>query len=216
MIEELLRLRFTADYALTTAKVRVPLAVHNKSFTLSDQKACAACKGGRPERMHCNEETLRIKLPKGETVTTVNFEKYLNQFGNKLDRYKIQRCDYLILDDSESHRKFAFCDLTCSDHKYVDGQAGKRAKVFKQMKGSLESLLKVDVLNQYILTFQDKVFLFGWREFLISDTEPERNNPLSNMGTFCQTPSAMSGTLEYQPYKGFVFIQVKYPAEYQW
>lgn len=49
-----------------------------------------------------------------------------------------------------------------------------------------------------------------------SNTEPERNNPLSNMGAFCQTPSAMSGTLEYQPYKGFVFIQVKYPAEYQW
>ena len=216
MIEELLRLRFPSDYGLDIEKVNVPLSTQSESFTLSDQKACSECKADRPEREKCDEKTLKIKLATDETVTIVNFEKYLNQFGNRLEKYGTKRCDFLILDDNESHRKVAFCDLTCSDHRYVDGQTGKRAKVVKQMKDSLESLLKVDVLNQYILTFQDKVFLFGWREFLISDTEPERNNPLSNMGTFCQTPSAMSGTLEYQPYKGFVFIQVKYPAEYQW
>lgn len=216
MIEDLLRLRFPADYAFDAANVTVPLSVQSKSFALSDEKACTACKGNRRGREECNEETLRVELAPGEAVTVVNFEEYLGQFGNKLDKYKMQRCDYLILDDSDSHRKFAFCDLTCSDQKYVDGPTGKRAEVVKQMKSSLESMLKVDVLNHYILTFRDKVFLFGWREFAIPRMALRRNDPLSSISAFCKTPSAESGTLEYAPHKGFAFIQVKYPAGYRW
>ena len=110
----------------------------------------------------------------------------------------------------------AFCELTCSDRKYVEGEGGKRAKVIRQMEDALESLLAVDEFSKYILAFRDKVFLFGWREYAMPDIEPERNNPLANMEAFCRTPSAMSGMLEYQPYKGFAFIQIKYPTAYQW
>ena len=216
MIEELLRERFTLDYALNTTEVIVPLTIYCDTFILSDSKTCAECKGSRPGRENCNKETLWIEVAKGETVTTVNFEEYLNQFGDKLDKYKMQRCDYIILDDSESHRKFAFCDLTCSEQKYVDGKEGKRAEAFKQMKVSLDSLLKVDVLNQYILTYRDKVFLFGWREFTIPDITLKRNDSLSSIGVFLKTPSAESQTLEYTPQKGFTPIQVKYPAKYIW
>ena len=99
MIEELLRLRFPVDYALDTAATIVPMSVQNTSFILSDKKACTKCKDCRSERESCNEETLKIEVDADETVTIVNFEEYLNQFGNKLDKYKIQRCDYLILDD---------------------------------------------------------------------------------------------------------------------
>ncbi len=216
MIKDLFAKRFVTDYDLKKADVIVPLTLYKESFYLSDQKACRMCNTVRPYKDDCDEENLRVEVKKDEEVTVINFEAFLNQFANALDKYSLKRCDYILVDDTDSHRKFAFCDLTCSASKYVEGATGKRAKAMLQMKESLKSLLTVDVLNQYVLTFQKKVFLFGWRESPMPKDEPRRNDPLANMSVFNRTPSSESRTLEYEVFYGFSFIQVKYPARYQW
>ena len=76
----------------------------------------------------------------------------------------------MLYDDNEKGRAIAFCDLTCSAEDHVEPNPsdsyplGKRFKVFEQMKTSLELLLEVDLLNIQILTCQQKLALFGWRE----------------------------------------------------
>ena len=95
----------------------------------------------------------------------MDFEKYVNQFDNTVAAMR-DRCDYLLVDATDEHNKIAFCDLTCSEEKYVnpnDGKypLGKRAKASSQMRKSLASLLillsSVNRQTKRIIRFTTKV-----------------------------------------------------------
>lgn len=116
MIEVFLGQRFPNEYGLSCDSIRLLVNTVTGNVVLSDQKACAQCRTNRPEREGCNEEN--IKFDFGDNlVKIVDFEDYISQFDNTVAMIK-DRCDYLIVDDN-FHVKVAFCDLTCSEEKYV-------------------------------------------------------------------------------------------------
>lgn len=226
MIVQLLQERFPNNYGIDTTHVSVPASVHIGTFALTDNKACEDCHQqlGRIDRRNCDEEILKIGS-NGQEVTVVNFEKYISQFDGTPANIR-ERCDYLLVDDTENHRKIAFCDLTCSDGKWVEPNTGKysegkRAKAKKQMMASIKTLLNVPLLDHAILTFAEKICLFGWREYEFPEvpTLPQRRNVIHNMQAFMTTPSAMARQLRQKmdiAEHGFLFIQQKYPNVYNW
>lgn len=223
MIGRLLQVHYPNEYGIDAKGVNIDMTIHRGLVELLDAKACDDCQELRPQRISCNKVNLRVNTS-AKCIEIVDFEKYANQFDNTAAAMN-DRCDYILVDASEGHNKIAFCDLTCSDEKYVnpnDGKysLGKRAKAAMQMKKSLESLLVEPLLATYILTFPERVCLFGWRDYAVpADVTPQRGNAARNMLAFMNTPSAKSGTLSQSvPVvgHGFKFVQVKYPTVYQW
>lgn len=222
MIETLLGKLYPELYNVDLSKIKVDIKVSDGNVELNDSKACANCLKLRPNRLACDKVNLRLDTS-GILVKIVDFEKYANQFDNTSAAMK-DRCDYMIVDGTCGHDKIAFCDLTCSEEKYVNPNngkypLGKRAKAFMQMKCSLERLLQESLIGHYILTFPEKVCLFGWRDYAVPDVKPQRGNVANNMLAFISTPSAKSGVLTQNMPDvgyGFKFVQVKYPTVYKW
>ena len=223
LIDRLLQVHYPQEYGIDYNGVVVDMAIHKGLVELSDNKACDDCQELRSQRAQCDRVNLRVNTS-AKSIEIVDFEKYVNQFDNTAAAMK-DRCDYILVDASEGHNKIAFCDLTCSEEKYVNPNSGKyplgkRAKAAMQMKRSLESLLVEPLLKLYILTFPEKVCLFGWRDYVVpTDVAPKRGDAARNMLAFMNTPSSKSGTLSQTvPVvgHGFKFVQVKYPTVYQW
>lgn len=226
MIDLLLRRRLPSEYGLNADDVEVQSSVMSGIFTLSDSKSCRSCHENplREDRTDCNEEVLKIDAGVN-AVTVVAFEEYISQYEHSEADIK-ERCDYLMVDDTEGHRKIAFCDLTCSDVKWVEPNGGrypegKRAKAVSQMLKSMEVLLAEPLMCQYILTFADKVCLFGWRDYGSSPriAIARRGDAMQNMQAFLSTPSSMARQMtSYQKIgkHDFKFVQIKYPREYIW
>lgn len=135
------------------------------------------------------------------------------------------RCD-LIMTDGVPHNKIVFCDLCCYEEKYIgpnSGQhpEGKRAYARKQMEKSIEMLLSVNVLNQYILTYPEKECLFAYRSYnaIQQPVKAQRRNVEDNMQAMMVTPSSVSGRIVTENNvmnHNFTFVQNKYPAVYNW
>lgn len=223
MIDRLLQVHYPKQYGIDAEKIHVMIEEHAGLIELSDEKACMDCLNLRPQRNRCDRINLRINTA-DTPVEVVDFEGYMNQLDNTKAGIK-DRCDYILVDGTLEHKKIAFCDLTCSEEKYVNPNSGKyplgkRAKAATQMKRSLECLLEEPLLAHYILTFPEKVCLFGWRDYAVSaNVTPQRGNATRNMLAFMNTPSAKSGTLSRTvPMIGhdFKFVQTKYPTVYQW
>ncbi len=222
MIDRLLQVHYPMEHGIDSKGVVVDITVRSGLVELSDPKACDECLDSRPQRQNCNRVNLLVDTA-ANPVEIVDFEKYIKQFDNTAAAMK-ERCDYLFVDGSSHHHKIAFCDLTCSEEKYVvpnDGKypMGKRAKASEQMRKSLEHLLQEPLTAEYLLTFPVKVCLFGWREYTVPDVEPKRGDAARNMLAFMNTPSSKTGVLTKDvPVIGhnFSFVQVKYPAVYQW
>ncbi len=188
-------------------------------FALTDAKTCHKCKSDYPERAHCNEQTILITTK--NPVEVLDFESYISQWDNT-PAAVVRRCDYLVWNDVDSRRKVAFCDITCSVPEHVDPNPkdkhpeGKRQYSYLQMHDSLDVLMGIEVLKQYLLTATEKVFLFGWRDpdmsNLVEDIAEEAmvslilDNAIQDAATF-QQPAI---------YHGFDFVQVKYPNPYRW
>lgn len=226
MIAQLLAERFPHEYDLNTDNLKLDISTFDTPFILTDHKSCNQChlNSQRADRNDCNEEILKIN-PSGKTVSVINFEDYIVQFcKTKLKVNK--RCDYLLFDDSNNHYKIAFCDLTCSEEKWVEKNKGsypdgKRAFATLQMMQSIEYLLHEPLLSVAILTFSEKVCIFGWREYNVPAVPkvPNRRSFTANVEAFLTTPSNMAKTLKTDVKcldHDFHFIQVKYPTEYNW
>ncbi len=222
MIGRLLQVLYPREHHMEPRGINVGIDVKQGLVKLSDSKACDGCQKRRPERIHCDRINLKINTS-NSPVGIVDFEKYITQFDHTPAEVR-DRCDYLLFDATVGHSKIAFCDLTCSEEKYVNPNtgsypAGKRAKAVKQMQTSLECLLEEPFSANYILTFPSKVCLFGWREYNVPDATPMRGDAARNMLAFMNTPSSKSGKLTKKVTivgHDFTFVQVKYPTVYQW
>lgn len=223
---ELLQHSLPIELGVCPDGIKVDALQKTNPFTLSDSKACHDChlQPQRADRAKCNEEVLSVNN-NGKEFVVINFEEYACQFDYSPARFS-ERCDYLLLDGTESHHKIAFCDLTCSDQKWVEPNKGlypqgKRAKARSQMIKSIEVLMHQNILEQYILTFAEKVCLFGWRDYCAPamPISPERGSVRTNLQAFMTTPSSMARQTKSEQdilQHHFQFIQVKYPQTYEW
>ena len=194
--------------------VNYPCSIKTSDFSLGDRKACMKC-----ALLHnCDQIVMNIETD--VPVAVLEFETFVNQFGDKSDTINGERCDYLLYDPSEAKSKIVFCELTCSESLFVepnDGRYpdGKRAHAYKQVKNSLEHLLSVPVLDVNILTYLSRYGVFGWRE----KNEPVDDQVLEFLADFIDTPSAAEPIMYTQDFvlgHNFSFIQVKYLYVLHW
>lgn len=228
MIETILRDYYARGRGFDVSRVQLGIRQMTGLFALSDSKACQACHRlpARQDRTECNEEVLKVNSS-DTIVDVVNFEEFLSQFEKVPTSV---RCDFLIADHGMSNRKIIFCDLTCSEAKYVEDNSSirngnKRAKAFQQMKRSIETLMDETNSNHSLiavnlLTYAEKVCLFAWRDYHVSDapSPAQCGNATANMRAFIHTPSVMSSQLTAcNEVVGhfFVFKQVKFPCVYE-
>lgn len=179
-------------------------------FSLSDSNTCNG-----PRNVHCDVNCNKdlLNLYSDREVTILAFDEWLSKKRN-------ERCDYILFDSGEEKLKFAFCELTCSRQEYVDpseGKIGKRAKAFNQITESWMAISKSEnpVFKAYVLQFVEKIGIFGWRERKVVC----RRGASDSMQRFSRVPGYDSSINVYPCYlfgENFRFIQVKYPAEYQW
>ena len=224
MIKHLLQVRYPSEYGLTSKEVNVSLTEHTTLFSLSDSKACISCRAARDERQDCNEEVLRIN-PNGNIIQVINFEAYIQQFAKVMPEQK-DRCDYLLYSETKDERKIAFCDLTCSDIKWVEPNKGKypegkKAKARQQMNRSIEYLVTEPLFGEFIYTCSKRMCIFGWRDYNFPQEEVKslKKNFRANLQTFMTTPSAMAKRLTTEVMfkdSSFEWITIKYPEVYQW
>ena len=226
MIESLLRNVFPVQYGLPADSVNVFVQRYDEPFTLSDPKACTACRANpnRSDRANCNEEILKVNN-NGTEIAVVEFEKYITQFETTHANVS-DRCDFLMTDSGMGHHKIVFCDLCCCEEQYVEPNtgkypSGKRAKARQQMDRSIRVLLEESTTAVNLLTYPEKVCLFAWRDYNVPDTHvvATRGDVRSNVLAFGSTVSNLATqttTLHQRMGYNFRFIQVKYPSVYNW
>lgn len=217
-MRQLLTERLPQQYGISK-QIDLPEKLYTGQFSLSDSSACISCKAKFTDRADCDEQVMYIK---GTNLHVVDFETYVKQFENTALRIK-QHCDYMLYDVNEKGRAIAFCDLTCSAEEHVEPNSsdsyplGKRFKAFEQMKNSLELLLKVDLLNIQILTCQQKLALFGWREKEANVKAKDKAE--ESMTEFGVTPASTAPIIYTDTLvmgHGFIFVQVKHPTVFEW
>lgn len=205
MIDIILGSIFAIEAGIDSKDFTVPIEQKDSPFTLTDIKSCLACHQmpTRVDRKDCNEEILKINN-NGVVIDVVRFEQFINQFAELKD---YQRCDLVMADSGDEHKKIVFCDLCCYEEKYVEPNngaypEGKRAKARQQMKQSVKLLISNSSTTAVnLFTYAEKVCLFAWRDYNSSMNEPivhERGNVLSNMQSFIHVPSTSAKQLHWE------------------
>lgn len=235
MIDFFLKDTFPKYYGVKADNIVVPIDRKVAPFNCVDTKACddvansqynKDCAFNKFEKIcsTCDHIILSIDNNNKE-ITVVEFEKYINQFPARIITSK-KRCDLLMTDDI-SHNKIVFCDLCCYNERYIGPNAGifcpegKRAKARQQMEESIELFMDINVLNQFVLTYPEKVCLFAYREYNTLDqpVSAQRGNAESNMQAMITTASTMSDQFIFENdimNHNFTFVQIKYPSVYKW
>lgn len=195
------------------------LQVTKGAISLSDPSACHECRK-KPSRYQpdCNMEGLR--LYSDNQICILRYDRYIKQFYRE-DKVP-SNCDYLIFDDGIDVRKVAFCDLTCSTHENVEPNTGKypegkRAKCRTQMQASLNTLAEDELLAARLFSIPFRVALFAWREYTPTSTREDK--AIHSMKDFARTASSRAAILTHEAMSltgQFKFVEVHYPAEYNW
>lgn len=218
-MKHLLTVRYPHDKNCYQKNLSYPVRQEYGLFTLHDAIACQICKSHFVEKINCTSAVLTIHA--NNPVDVLCFERFISQFDGTSAEIK-DRCDYLLYDHDAQKQKIAFCELTCSESKYLEPNAsnkqpeGKRAKAYSQMKTSLEALLTVSMLCVHILTRPKKYAIFGWRE---RNVQFPMDQAATSMKEFTITPSSASNVLYSDVFvmgHGFTFAQIKYPTVYEW
>ena len=224
MIQEILLKTLPQAYGLHRVKIQLNMFELTGEVSLSDTVRCTNCK--TKQNRPCNEQNMRINTGTA-TITVVDHEAYIKQFNNsQLGRGK--NCDFMMVDNSGSNYKVAFCDLTCSltenvepDEERTRLPEGKRAKAMAQLEESVHRLPAKEATKTYLGGFHHRHCIFGWRDPFIAETPiiPKRGDVMANMMIMgVATSGAEPLLLHYQEIDGlkFVFYQVKYPIIYNW
>lgn len=224
MIQEILLQTLPQAYGLYRGHITLNMFTLSGNVALNDTARCTNCK--TKQNHPCNKQNMRINTG-AATISVVDYEAYIKQFnGKQLGRGK--NCDYMLVDDSGNDYKVAFCDLTCSLAENVEPDElrtklpeGKRAKVMMQLEESVRRLTSKNATNAYLVRFQHRHCIFGWRDPFVSDTPvtPRRGDLAANMMIMGVATSGSEPLLFHRQEIDdleFVFYQVKYPSVYNW
>lgn len=218
-MKDLLQQALPMEFGVMPPNFQCTPLVRRGLFSLSDIDACHRCKEIFQERALCNEQTLIINTT--DEIEVLDFESYISQWDSTLVKVD-RRCDYLMWNDIEGFRKVGLCDITCSKAEHVNPNPndkhseGKRQYAYGQMIESLDALMGIHVIEQYLLTATEKVFLFGWREPEMLNQA--QDNAEDAMVSFILDTAIEDADTFEQPaiHRGFDFVQVKYPTAYKW
>ena len=181
-------------------------------FELSDTIPDGICEDGEGMTVFSN--------PGKRNISILNIEKYIDLFGNNINAGKGLKCDFLVYNSAKEYDNFICVELTKSREKYLheyrrddEMQEGKRAKAVNQLKATINKLLPVPAIREWIANFQHKTGLFAFR---LSE-ETDDKNPVTQMNMafnrFSKEVPALQTAGELPD--GFIFSQRKYPATFK-
>lgn len=182
-----------------------------------DNRACAGC--NERKTGICTKEEI-LKVSHKSPLTKVDLEKFFNQFEGRVLSSLKDKCD-LLLYDSEKKRRIAFCELTCSQRRYVEpyddtagSHPGKRAKAWKQLKSSIDKLATVPDIASAMDRYGHKSAIFAVR--YKDSFERKSSMQISYMLKFIELPNNIQRGTSADIGNGFLFEVIKYPTIYRW
>lgn len=196
----------------------IPGTVYTEPFQLADEKACQAC----PNSLQCQPKTVLCVDNRAACIKVMPFEEFIDSLYKQAN--SPSKCDVLMT-DMQTQNCIVFCEMTCSQEKYVEpyrNKPGKRAKALQQMIKAVQFLDHYSQeAHNYLENAAHKICLFAWRDPAVPEQPalPNRRSPQQNMLAFNTTPSNMakslSATITIDDFK-FLYIQNKYPHPFSW
>jgi len=177
--------------------------IDNMEFELDDVEHSPFVDAGEGCACFNNREAKRIEV--------VQYERFISQFGNGKVAGEGKRCDY-ILHDGET--AFIFNELSRGRKEYLDGEPdrgnSKRDKARAQLMASINKLVQVDGIREYINSHPKRIALFSYR---IKDFNTL--GPIIGMSASMFTSSLKQHPLLLLEDIGdFQFIQQIYPQKF--
>lgn len=201
----------------------VDVARYETDFVLADPKACTGCRivnAQDPVKIQCDGVTMFVHPL--NPIAVYSLENWIKTFPAK-KRNNLPNCDYIFADadDMYASRKIAFCDITCSESKFVNQgiskkyPQGKRQYVLTQILSMVSWLIQNPMLHHHISTATDRQYIFGVRY-----TDPlSEDQATMSMQSFSKTPSSTTPTISTVQYLNqipFTFVEVTYPTPLVW
>lgn len=220
MMKEILEDFFGVHYN-STKQVTASCSIAKGVISLSDTVACADCTMNASENEgKCDKIVLQCNTQEHE-IEVIKLEEFISQYQNLKSIQSKRTCDLLLVDN----RKVAFCELTCSNPKYIssfsmrDGRTklGKRHIAKEQISNSVALLTSVPQIAEEINMMDSKIGLFAYREKTIRLGDSFDIDSLSKMRDFgtgveAKVKEPMFSDMGY----GFVFTEVRFPDVYKW
>lgn len=205
---------------ISASAVSYPSTIYSSSHAeLTDQATCAKCHASHQVRsIGCNDQILYIDS--SCPLEVLDYEALIQPVYAHADKPK--HCDAIIYDHQIGNRKLALCDYTCRPEDQVDDPStnthmphGKRNYAFLQMETTLQTLAQYDPSKSFLNSFNQKVFIFAWREPTLSPTNNKGAQAAYKFVTKMIKANAI-WTSYGTTADGFEKIQVKYANHYTW
>lgn len=213
--------KYFGPHYKSTKKVKVICNTMTGIFACRDLKACRDCKRVTHQtEANCNHVVFYCDA-KDNKVDLIELENFLNNFKGLQALPSDQKCDLLLVGKD----KIVFCDMTCSNSKYItpyvmkDGteKIGKRNTVKGQLRNSITVLTNVPEIASEINLKNDRLALFAFRE------KPQIIKDDFDIGIISQMRkfNKINNYLNVEPMfsdigNGFIFTEVKYPNTFLW
>lgn len=219
-MKELLELYFGLHYQ-SPKHAMVDSEIKNGRFSIVDPKACEDCKKFTPEHeTDCDKVVIYVDSNE-HNVECIQLERFIDNYANLKAIPSGKKCDLLLMDED----KIVFCDMTCSNAKYIDPyrmkdgteKIGKRNSVRKQIENSITLLLNVPAIASKMKEKSSRIGLFAYRikDIPIDDNfdckvKASMRSFMANVDRSSTEP--MFSDMGY----GFLFMEVKYPNIFVW
>lgn len=193
--------------------------VYTGKFSCRDEKACATCSIKTPiQAKNCSDGVLICDAGQ-EDVDVIEFEKFIDNYNRLKSIPSKSRCDLLMT----SKNKIVFCDMTCSNPKYIDTftrsdgsvHMGKRYEARKQIENSIKLLMPIPEIGCVIKNKSDKIALFAYREKPTELKDAFDREVTSGIRALCKENKDKDQMFSVMA-NGFLFTEVSYPDVYRW
>lgn len=159
---------YFGSYYNSTKAASASSRVYTGMFSCRDSKACATCSIKTPSQAKNCSDGVLICDAGVEGVEVIEFEKFIDNYNRLKSIPSKSRCDLLMT----SKNKIVFCDMTCSNPKYIDTftqsdgsvHMGKRYEARKQIENSIKLLMPIPEIGHAIKNKSNKIALFAYRQ----------------------------------------------------
>lgn len=210
---------YFGGYYNSTKAVSASSRSYHGSFSCRDEKACATCSIKTPAIAENCSDGVLICDAGVEDVEVIEFEKFIDNYNHLKSNPSKSRCDLLMT----SKEKIVFCDMTCSNPKYIDKftrsdggvHMGKRYEARKQIENSINLLMPIPEIGRAIKNKSNKIALFAYRQKSTDLKDAFDREVTSGIRVMCRENKDKDQMFSVMP-NGFLFTEVSYPDVYRW
>lgn len=210
---------YFGSYYYSTKVASASSRIYTGKFSCRDEKACVSCSIKTPNQAkNCSDGVLSCDAGV-EDVEVIEFEKFIDNYNHLKSIPLKSRCDLLMT----SKEKIVFCDMTCSNPKYIDKYTrsdgsvhlGKRYDARIQIENSINLLMPIPEIGCAIKNKSDKIALFAYREKPTELKDGFDREVTLGIRALCKENKDKDQMFSVMA-NGFLFTEVSYPDVYRW